>query len=328
MCVDIIRTAYTREVSFFKNRPDIKVRVRWYRCKDTAKNFPAYTRFASGDWAYEKADWPGVGEVLDSKRVWNNGATPATANGQNFCGTLQEFAEGLEYPPGGPPVLYDANGIPTCCQGAGPPVPPFPPPGVGMDFNWWKQVSTVDLQCWYPAGDSRGTLQNNVTGGYPGLMSVQPYFSPRGGTLDGMGIWLDTNGSPGTHCRMAMYEAISLTDIRPGPLLFDSGDVLIDSGAPRFLSVACNIVLDPLKLHWLAFQTDDSVNVCRFAGLDYDATFSVFGQIVSPIDNQALTVGNCFILPYGPFPDPCPSILGASHFQDVPFPSVVVRYSA
>jgi len=113
-----MRSCYKTRMKFFAD-DDRLVEVQWYFTKPGAPALPFYNRFASGNWAANRIDWPGPGEVLGVARSWVDGATPATANATHICGTPEQFANGLTLADIGPPVLYDLWNIPTCCQEAG-----------------------------------------------------------------------------------------------------------------------------------------------------------------------------------------------------------------
>jgi len=94
MAVDFLRSCYATQMKFFTDS-DTYVAVRWYFCAPGAKNFPGYTRFGSGNWASDKLDWPGVGEVLGSPRPWVDGSPPPW--GTSVCLSLAIDC---------PPVVY------------------------------------------------------------------------------------------------------------------------------------------------------------------------------------------------------------------------------
>jgi hypothetical protein len=76
MAVDLIRSCYETEMQFFTGDTHMSVPVTWYFCDENAKLLPHYTRFASGNWASEKIDWTGPGEVAWRPRDWATGEPP------------------------------------------------------------------------------------------------------------------------------------------------------------------------------------------------------------------------------------------------------------
>lgn len=113
--MDYVRSCYSTRVRFFRDS-DLEVTVRWYFCKPGAAIFPHYTLFGSGNWASDKFNWLGPGEVEETPRPWNNGATPAWADGQRFCGRPDQYADGLLLSDG-KRVGYRFDGAPCCCVG-------------------------------------------------------------------------------------------------------------------------------------------------------------------------------------------------------------------
>jgi hypothetical protein len=104
MAMDMLRSCYSTTMRFFPDS-DLEIPVRWFFCDDNAKDFPAWTRFASGNWAPERSDWIGPGEVLDSPRPWADGSPPPFDGtvapgftGQTFVGSLEAFGDGVPYP--------------------------------------------------------------------------------------------------------------------------------------------------------------------------------------------------------------------------------------
>jgi hypothetical protein len=79
MIVDMLRSCYSTEMSFFVDDP-ITIPVQWYFCDEDALPFPGYNRFGSGNWASSRDSWPGIGEVLGAPRPWNNGLMPRLLN--------------------------------------------------------------------------------------------------------------------------------------------------------------------------------------------------------------------------------------------------------
>lgn len=102
----MLRSCYSVDMDFTGQGTDTQ-RVRWFFCDPDAKNMPFPTCFASGNWASERANWDGPGEVLSSDRPW--------ANGSNYSDNTGVF------PPVGTPeqFLYGIGATPDS---------PFPPP--------------------------------------------------------------------------------------------------------------------------------------------------------------------------------------------------------
>jgi len=110
--MDLLRRCYTTEMRFFKDNP-LEIKVRWYWCADQAEIFPFHTRFGSGNWASERFDWPGPGEVLGAARPWNDGHFIDGMLGDHHCGPDTTYREGGIYP--GVPLNGLPDGRCACC---------------------------------------------------------------------------------------------------------------------------------------------------------------------------------------------------------------------
>lgn len=147
MWVDDIRRCYTTNVRFFKDS-EIEIPIRWFFVDDDAKDIAIYTRFGSGNWASDKIDWPGPGEVLGAPRQWVDGSYPPFTGGrlpgfegQFFKGPAEWFADGAPYP--GRPVGNESDGGCVACQGFGVlsylcDYLPFP-----TNYNWEMELVEV-----------------------------------------------------------------------------------------------------------------------------------------------------------------------------------------
>ena len=111
--VDFIRRPYQTDFQFFANNP-LRVRVAWYPCLPSAPPIEFPTPFMSRQWNSDQ--WPQytVGEVWAAPHPFLNTPAKPTATGAHQCGTAEEWL-GLTYPPAGPEVEYNADGLPTCC---------------------------------------------------------------------------------------------------------------------------------------------------------------------------------------------------------------------
>lgn len=94
----------------------IQVKVRWYFCKPGARPLPFEYAMASNNWLKpEEAYGELLGEVY-GKDAWNRGDRPANATGRHgWCGTLDQWQNGLRYDPDAPPTPTQPDGLPDCC---------------------------------------------------------------------------------------------------------------------------------------------------------------------------------------------------------------------
>jgi hypothetical protein len=117
MAMDVLRSAKRAKMRFDPNRPDLLTDVEWFFCQPGAKVFPGPHRFANSVWDSEhtQAD-QSLGETWQEFYPWANGVAPAVATGQDFCGDLTKFQNGVDLV-NDPLVDRDAFGLPTCCGG-------------------------------------------------------------------------------------------------------------------------------------------------------------------------------------------------------------------
>lgn len=70
----MVRSCYSADIRFYKDS-DITNRVTWFFIPKGMPLLGKYTHFASGNWASERADWNGPGEVI-GPRPWADGSMP------------------------------------------------------------------------------------------------------------------------------------------------------------------------------------------------------------------------------------------------------------
>lgn len=101
----------------FYNSVTAPVTVQWYFVPEGTPFLPFPTKFSSSVWDSDPKGDMGLGEVLGSARTWVNGKNPATGNGAGFCGTADQWLNGVSDVPD-PPVDLDLYSQPLCCGGA------------------------------------------------------------------------------------------------------------------------------------------------------------------------------------------------------------------
>jgi hypothetical protein len=112
MGMDLLRSCYTTKMRFWRDAAT-EVGVRWFFCAPDAEVFPYDTVFGSGNWASDRFDWPGPGEVLGAARDWSNGALPGELLGKKFCGPLEAYTRGATTDM--PALEANVQGICCCC---------------------------------------------------------------------------------------------------------------------------------------------------------------------------------------------------------------------
>ncbi len=111
--MDVVRSCYRTTCQFFSDA-DYPLPITWYRCAPGAKAFPVGHAFGSRNWDPIHDLYDGVGEVSFAPRPWRNGATPAGALGQHFCGELEWFQQGAPFSESTATVRLP-SGLLGCC---------------------------------------------------------------------------------------------------------------------------------------------------------------------------------------------------------------------
>jgi hypothetical protein len=320
MVVDVLRSAYTTRCRFFRNSP-IQATIRWYRCQPGAQVMPGVHAFGSRNWLTDHSTSFDIGEVAGAPRPWDRGVTIPGATGTHRCGTADEWRNGVVYPPAHLSE-HDANGLSTCCPGAGPPVTEDDL----RDINFWKNVATPTLDRWYSGGSPSGS-GGSISPAIADFLIAIPFFPSRGGVLNKIGIWLNVEGDPGALLRAAIYDSVSDTDLTPLNLLADSGDLVADIAPPspgNWLEAPIALTLNRLNLYWLVLNANTVGSMPLIGVLDGSSVFNVWGYanfdiIASP--------GIAVAFPYAAPPAIFPA------FSDInlvssDLPLVAVKYSA
>lgn len=87
-------------------------------------------------------------------------------------------------------------------------------------------------EAWYPAADNNGLTTFVASVNF--LRSV-PFVVRRTGSIDRVGFSLFANGAAGSLSRIGIYAAAAAAPFNPTALLFDSGSIATDAGAPLFV---------------------------------------------------------------------------------------------
>ena len=112
LAVDAARSAYTTYMQFYDD-PTLLCLADWYFTESDGINIPSC--FTSYNWDTDHAGTIGPGEVGHKPRPWRSGLPVGDAAGVlPFCGSEEQWANGLGSPPATPTVL-DPFGTPVCC---------------------------------------------------------------------------------------------------------------------------------------------------------------------------------------------------------------------
>ncbi len=121
MVMDLGHYGFDCKMRFFEDS-DLAINVRWYEASPDALWFPTWHRFGNGDLASVKANWPGIGQVLGTRRYVKRPASPPNVTGKFFVGSIEQYQFGTQYPGVRLNCQYDGQ-----CPSCGP-VVPFPAP--------------------------------------------------------------------------------------------------------------------------------------------------------------------------------------------------------
>lgn len=141
--VDVGRRPYTTKARFWKDEEE-ENDIVWYTVPWTNPVLGYPSRIQSLDqktfpWVAE-----GVGEVYNVPRPYNGKRASCFLNGHHVCGTQLDFEVGGTRDDTKPPVEYNRDGIPICCQ------PPFCGLG-GLVIGGTADVTVTPAGCPAPA---------------------------------------------------------------------------------------------------------------------------------------------------------------------------------
>jgi hypothetical protein len=124
--------------------------------------------------------------------------------------------------------------------------------GAARSVGFYRQVGTSPER-WYVPNNKNATA---LTGGGVSLtantMFAVPFVCERGGTIDRIGF--ATGGTASGNVRVGLYEATSRTDIRPGNLIYDSGNIAVTTNTSYKHTIPTPITLIPGELYWLVIE--------------------------------------------------------------------------
>jgi len=312
MVMDVRRSMALTRIRPFKDNPR-EIVIRWFPAPASALAFPAWHQFASSIWERDKWNFPPVGEVQDCGQTWITEMNVPGLVGDHYHGTLDQFQHGALYDPNAnyPHTIY---GLPVGCGDD-------ETEDDVRDINFWKHVATPSLDRWYTAGH---LISGNVEIGFPNQDEAWggPFFPARGGSINNLGVWIQATGNPGDKVRLAIYEAISSTDLAPGQLVADSGD--IDTFAATLMAwaaVAVTVNLDPLKLYWFFLNANNPSGSANVMSILAGGGLPIFGMNANFEAGQAIRKA----MSYGAWPSAFPPLLDADVVED-DFPAIGVQY--
>lgn len=178
-----------------------------------------------------------------------------------------------------------------------------------------RQIGTSP-ELWYPASMITAGSITGATSLFTTFRAF-PFLSHRGGTLDRIGCRV-TTAATGGRARLGIYKNTSDTNLYPGALLIDAGEITTDTTGAKTLAISQ--ALDANTLYWLAIQPTAGT----FRSIPVAYCFPILG-VSSGLGDVNPYVHWQVSRTYGPLPDPFTS--GATAQTSNPV-LVAVRFSA
>lgn len=109
-----LRDGYETDCRFFRDS-DTVVRIRWVRAQPGAKVMDNPSPISSLRWKPFPWTQVGVGEVFNADVLVRQFPPIPGADGQSFCGNVEDFERGAVFDPDAPPMQYSPEGLALCC---------------------------------------------------------------------------------------------------------------------------------------------------------------------------------------------------------------------
>lgn len=182
---DFLRRPYSVRCRPYRNS-DREVTLKWYFANPDAVVLPFPTVFNSLLWAGNPWELSGPGEVYNAFRNSTTQRPAPGVSGQHQCGSAEDFAEGTVYDPALPPIVYNATGLPVCCN----------PPVIGQGGGAGGGIGTVGYT---PPITGFG---GGAGGGIGDVTYTPPIVGMGGGVGGGIGTvtYYPPGPTPGTDC--------------------------------------------------------------------------------------------------------------------------------
>lgn len=112
----MLRAGYRTTARLFRNS-DEEVGIRWYRCAPGAPVLGYPSQLRPLLWQSHPYLYTDKGEVFNADTEFRAFKPIPGANGQEPCGTREDFARGGVYDPDAEPAVYTPEGLSLCCGG-------------------------------------------------------------------------------------------------------------------------------------------------------------------------------------------------------------------
>ena len=195
--------------------------------------------------------------------------------------------------------------------------------GGGKDMYYWRHVNGgAGLERWYYGGllTANAAFGTGINPANNSLFSF-PFCAPRGGTLDRIAI-NNSIASPGNFVRIGIYNTSSDTNLYPGTLLLDAGEV--DCTSAAILSITINQVLVAGQLYWLTINFSN-VGITTY-NIPYLDCWPIFGGSDGFLNANG--VGVYVGQAYGAMPATYPAGGTVWNSTNGAIPAIGVRFSA
>lgn len=190
--------------------------------------------------------------------------------------------------------------------------------GSTKELTYFKQIGTTPIESWYVAGQVNGLAM--TTGALTvNRLYAMPFYSPRGGTLDRIGIQVTTLGASGA-ARLGIYSATSDTNLYPSTLVLDAGTISTATTGMKTLTISQ--ALSANTLYWLVLVCGTAA--CTIRSLAVGGVWPIFGATNALA--TASGVGLYVAFTYAALPATFPA--SATLLSAVPIPAIGVRFSA
>ncbi len=198
-------------------------------------------------------------------------------------------------------------------------------PSSGKDLNYFRQPGPGGgMDVYYAGAPVAGTGAGVAFTPTANQVYAAMLPSGRGGTLDKVGFWLNAAGAAGVKARVAVYETVSDSDLYPGALLLDSGDIAADTGAPGYRLASVSLALPADKAVWFAFNLGSTSGSPTFGAVSQNNTY-VNNYVGFPASGFVMANILAGALTYGAFPATFPA--GIPPVNSNFFPLVMIHYS-
>lgn len=187
------------------------------------------------------------------------------------------------------------------------------------DFDALRHVSGGGgLVCQYAAGVVNGTA---LTTGSPTNNNLRalPFVSPRGGTIDRIGIRVTTGGGAGSVARIGLYRPTSRSNLYPSALVVASGE--LDTNVTGLVSVAVSVPVREGDILWAAHLSGVAAATLRIPAVAGLAP--VFGSPDDP--GGTVNIGITVALAYGALPA---TFTAGGTFLTATPPGIFLRFSS